>query len=311
MELRHLRYFKAVAESGSFTAAARRLHVAQSSLSEQIADLEEELGGALLDRSGRQVRLTPMGAIFLEEAGKTLEAAERAIEVTRSSMRGESGTLSIGFFLWGAGGFFPRIIREYRRRHPGIRLTLLELHANEQAAALEEGRIDVGLTRPPEAAAERILRSELLFRDPVVAAMRADHPLVGRRVSVRDLARERLVLVERRANSLLFDSVLSMFAAEQLTPDIVNASSTWSGILTLVEAGEGIALVPSGVKHLRIRGLKFSRLAPETLFLGLSAVWNPRHVSPALEGFLRLLRENKTRLQRSGGTAVSDLQQPG
>ena len=129
MELRHLRYFSAVAESGSFTAAARRLHVAQSSLSEQIADLENELGGSLLDRSGRQIRLTAMGTVFLAEARKTLEAADRAVEVTRSSMRGESGTLSIGFFLWGAGGFFPRIIREYRRRYPGIRLTLLEMHA--------------------------------------------------------------------------------------------------------------------------------------------------------------------------------------
>ncbi len=301
MELRHLRYFSAVAESGSFTAAARRLHVAQSSLSEQIADLEGELGGSLLDRSGRQVRLSAMGTVFLAEARKTLEAAERAIEVTRSTMRGESGTLSIGFFLWGAGGFFPRIIREYRRRSPGIRLSLLEMSANEQAEALEQGRIDVGLTRPPEAAAERILRSELLFRDPVVAAVRPDHPLAGRRVTVRDLAEERLVLVERRANSLLFDSVLSMFAAEGLTPDIVNASSTWSGILTLVEAGEGVALVPSGVKHLRTRGLSFCRLSPETLFLGLSAVWNPRHVGPALEGFLRLLRENKERIQRNGG----------
>ncbi len=301
MELRHLRYFSAVAESGSFTAAARRLHVAQSSLSEQIADLEEELGGPLLDRSGRQVRLTAMGTVFLVEARKTLEAADRAIEIARSSMRGEWGTLSIGFFLWGAGGFFPRMIREYRRRSPGIRLSLLEMSAVEQVEALEQGRIDVGLTRPPEAAAQRILHSELLFRDPVVAAVRSDHPLAGRRVTVRDLARERLVLVERRSNSLLFDSVLSMFAAEGLTPDIVNASSTWSGILTLVEAGEGVALVPSGVKHLRTRGLSFCRLSPETLFLGLSAVWNPRHVGPALEAFLRLLRENKERIQRSGG----------
>ena len=116
MELRHLRYFRSVAELGSFSAAARRLHVAQSSVSEQVADLEAELGGPLLDRKGRGVRLTPMGAVFLAEAQKTREAAERAVEVTRSSMRGEVGTLSIGFFLWGAGGFFPRIIREYRRR---------------------------------------------------------------------------------------------------------------------------------------------------------------------------------------------------
>lgn len=301
MELRHLRYFSAVAELGSFTAAARRLHVAQSSVSEQIADLEHELGGALLDRTGRQIRLTPMGNVFLEEAHKTLGAADRAVEVTQRSMRGETGTLSIGFFLWGAGGFFPRIIREYRRRRPGIRLSLLEMHANEQVQALEQGRLDVGLTRPPDASADRILKSELLFRDPVVVAVRPDHGFAGRQVHVTELADQRLVLVERAANPLLFDSFLTLCARHEFSPNIVNTSTTWSGILTLVEAGEGVALVPAGVKHLRTRGLAFCKLMPEELFLGLSAVWNPRHVGPALDTFLHLLRENKERIQRSGG----------
>ena len=301
MELRHLRYFTAVAELGSFTAAARRLHVAQSSVSEQIADLEHELGGALLDRSGRQIRLTPMGVVFFEEAEKTLGAASRAIEVTQRSMRGEAGTLSIGFFLWGAGGFFPRIIREYRRRRPGIRLSLLEMHANEQVQALEQGRLDVGLTRPPDASAERILSSELLFRDPVVVAVRPDHPLARRDVELKSLEGERLVLAERASNPLLFDSILTLCAGEGIAPVIANMSSTWSGVLTLVEAGEGVALVPAGVRQLRTRGLVFCKLLPETLFLGLSAVWNPRHIGPALDAFLQLLRENKERIQRSGG----------
>lgn len=301
MELRHLRYFSAVAELGSFTAAARRLHVAQSSVSEQIADLEHELGGALLDRTGRQIRLTPMGSVFLEEARKTLSAAGRAVEVTRRTMRGETGTLSIGFFLWGAGGFFPRIIREYRRRRPGIRLSLLEMHANEQVQALERGRLDVGLTRPPDASAERILSSELLFRDPVVVAVRPDHAFAGREVRTEELRDEQLVLAERASNPLLFDSILSLFAAQGFAPNIANTSTTWSGVLTLVEAGEGVALVPGGVRQLRTRGLTFCKLVPEELFLGLSAVWNPRHVGPALEAFLLLLRENKERIQRTGG----------
>jgi DNA-binding transcriptional LysR family regulator len=301
MELRHLRYFTAVAELGSFTAAARRLHVAQSSVSEQIADLEHELGGALLDRTGRQIRLTAMGSVFLEETRKTLDAAERAVEVTRRAVRGETGTLSIGFFLWGAGGFFPRIIREYRRRRPGIRLSLLEMHANEQVQALEQGRIDVGLTRPPETSAERILGSELLFRDPVVVAVRPDHRFAGRDVQAVELAGERVVLAERASNPSLFDSILTLCAAEGFAPQIANTSATWSGVLTLVEAGEGVALVPAGVKQLRVRGLAFCRLLPGELFVGLSVVWNPRHMGPALEAFLSLLRENKERIQRSGG----------
>jgi DNA-binding transcriptional LysR family regulator len=175
------------------------------------------------------------------------------------------------------------------------------MHANEQVQALEAGRIDVGLTRPPDATAERVLRSELLFRDPVVAAVRPDHPFAGRVVTVGDLVSQRLVMAERRSNPLLFDSVVALFAAEGVMPNIANTSTTWSGVLTLVEAGEGVALVPTGVRHLRTRGLSFCRLAPETLFLGLSVVWNPRHIGPALEDFLGLLRENKERIQKSGG----------
>ena len=301
MELRHLRYFSAVAELGSFTAAARRLHVAQSSVSEQIADLEHELGAPLLDRTGRQVRLTPMGTVFLEEARHTLSAADRAVEVTQRSMRGETGTLSIGFFVGGVGSFFPRLIREYRRRHPGIRLSLLEMPAVQQTQALEQGRLDVGLTRPPDAAAERVLASELLFRDPVVVAVRPEHRFAGRNVSVAELGEEHLVLAERAANPLLFDSVLALCAAAGIAPTIANTSTTWSGVLTLVEAGEGVAMVPAGTRSLRSRGVVFCRLAPETLSLGLSVVWNPRRVGPALEAFLHLLRENKERIQRAGG----------
>jgi DNA-binding transcriptional LysR family regulator len=300
MELRHLRYFEAVADFGGVTAAARRLHVSQSSISEQIGDLEQELGCALLDRMGRKVRLTASGRVFLAEARRTLEAAQRAIDVTRRSMRGEVGTLAIGYFLWGASGFFPRIIREFRKLRPGIRLSLMEMHATEQIAALEEGRIDVALTRPLDPPMDRVLRSELLYRDPAVVAMRPDHPLARRTVKVTALATERLVLADRRSNPTFFDSIVSLCAAEGFSPQIVNTSATWSGVLTLVEAGEGIALVPAGVKTLRMRELIFRPLGPGALSLGLAAVWNPRNEGPALVEFLRLLREHRSRTGRSG-----------
>jgi DNA-binding transcriptional LysR family regulator len=297
VELRHLRYFRAVADFGSLTAAARRLHVSQSAISEQIVDLEEELGCALLDRTGRQVRLTEQGRVFLAEARRTLEAAQRAVDVTRGSMRGEVGTLAIGFFLWGSGGFFPRIIREFRRLRPGIRLSLVEMHATEQIEALEEERIDVGLTRPLEAPLDRVLRSELLYRDPVVVAMRPEHRLARRTVKPADLAAERLVLAERRSNPLLFDSIVAVCAAEGFSPQIASTSGTWSGVLTLVEAGEGIALVPAGVRNLRTRGLAFRPLGPGLLSLGIAAVWNPKNEGAALIEFLRLLREHRDRSQ--------------
>ncbi len=301
MELRHLRYFKAIADYGSVTAAAKRLHISQSAISEQILDLEDEVGGQLLDRSSRKIRLTVQGQVFLEEARKTLVAAERAVDLTRQSLQGEVGTLSVGFFLWGSGGFFPRIIREFRRRRPGIRLSLLDMHASEQLVALEEGRIDVGLTRPLEPPFDRTLHSELLYRDPIVVAVRPDHPFARRRVTLKQLAGERLVLCDQKATPLLFDQFVALCAEEGFTPQIVNTSPTWSGVLTLVEAGEGVALVPSGVRHLRTRGLAFSTLEPNSLSLGLSVVWKRGNQGVALGDFLSLLRENKAKIQRSGG----------
>jgi DNA-binding transcriptional LysR family regulator len=297
MELRHLRYFEAVANFGSVTAAARRLHVSQSSVSEQIADLEAEIGVALLDRSGRTVRLTAQGEAFLEEARRTLESSQRAVEAARRTMRGEVGALSIGFFLWGTEEFFPRIIREFRRRRPGVRLSLLEMHANEQIAALEEGRIDVGLTRPLQPPMDRVLRSELLYRDAVVVAVPPQHRFAGHTVQVESLAGEPLVLAERRSNPALFDNIVSLCAARGFSPKIANTSATWSGVLTLVQAGEGVALVPSGVRQLRRKGLSFSTLGPGALSLGLAAVWNPKNESPSVLEFLRLLRENAVRTE--------------
>lgn len=301
MELRHLRYFQAIAIHGSMTAAARRLHVSQSAISEQILDLEREVGVALLDRSGRKVELTAQGRVFLAEAGKTLEDAQRAIDMTRQSMHGEVGTLTVGFFLWGVGGFFPRIIREYRRRRPGIRLSLIDMHATEQIVALDDGRIDVGFTRPLEPQFERRLRSELLYRDPIVVAAPADHKFARRPVHVSALARERIVITERRSNSYLYDGILSLCTEHGFSPQVVNTSATYAGVLTLVEAGEGVALVPAGVRHLRTKGIAFSRLQPSTLSLGLSVAWNPKREGVALRDFLALLRENRPKIQRSGG----------
>ncbi|HEY4010135.1 MAG TPA: LysR family transcriptional regulator [Acidobacteriaceae bacterium] len=297
MELRHLRYFQAVADLGSMTAAARTLYVSQSAISEQIRDLEHELGTPLLDRSGRQLQLTPQGHVFLEEARRTLEAAQRAIDITRKAAHGEVGSLAIGFFLWGTAGFFPRIIREFRRLRPGIRLSLVDMHATQQIGALEAGTIDLALTRPLQPPLDKIFRWELLFRDPAVAVMRPDHRLARRTVKVRDLAEERLVVAERRSNTEFFDNIVAVCAAEGFSPQIANTSGTWSGVLTLVEAGEGIALVPSGVRTLRIRGLVF-RPFEGPLSAGLAAVWDPRREGPVLMEFLRLVREHRDRLER-------------
>ena len=214
MELRHLRYLCAVAEFGTFREASKQLHVSQSAISEQIADLEHELGGPLLDRGQRSTRLTAQGKIFVEEAKKTLTQADRAVELTRRSMIGQEGTLSIGFFIWGAGGFFASIIREYRKLHPQVKLSLIDMAAHEQMPALVSGRIDVGFTRPLEPPFDTTLKDELLYNDPVVAVLPRDHPLARGPVDLKALAGERFVLVQRQPTPVLFDRILGLCASQ-------------------------------------------------------------------------------------------------
>jgi DNA-binding transcriptional LysR family regulator len=301
MELRHLRYLCAVADHGTFTEAGRRLHVSQSAISEQIADLEREVGGQLLNRSSGRTRLTPQGQIFLAEARKTLAAADRALEITQSSLLGQVGSLNIGFFLWGAGGFFARIIRDYRKLHPDIKLSLYEMRTPEQMEALVTGKIDIAFARPLEPPFDQTLRAELLYRDPVVVVLPRDHPLAGKPISIDSLVAERFVLCDRQMTPALFDGIVTLCSAAGFSPNIVNTSSTWSGVLTLVESGEGVALVPSGVRYLRPPGVVISPLVPQNLYMGLSVAWNPQNEDPIQQNFLRLVRENKDRIQRTHG----------
>jgi DNA-binding transcriptional LysR family regulator len=301
VELRHLRYFCAVADHGSFSEAGRQLHISQSAISEQIADLEREVGGTLLNRNSGRTRLTPHGQLFLTEARKTLVAADRAIEITNRSLLGQIGSLSIGFFLWGAGGFFARIIRDYRKLHPDIKLSLYEMRTPEQMEALASGKIDVAFARPLEPPFDRTLRAELLYRDPVVVVLPRDHPSAGKPISIDALIAERFVLCDRQMTPALFDGIVALCSAAGFSPNIVNTSATWSGVLTLVESGEGVALVPSGVRYLRPPGVVISPLVPQNLYMGLAVAWNPENDGPILQGFLRLIRDNKDRIERTDG----------
>jgi DNA-binding transcriptional LysR family regulator len=275
------------------------LHVAQSAISEQIADLEDEIGGPLLERGQRGTRLTPQGRIFVDEARKTLAQADRAVDLARRSMLGQEGSLAIGFFLWGAGNFFASIIRDYRKLHPQVKLTLREMHHQAQLPALLDGMIDVGFTRPLEPPYDTVLRAELLYNDPIVALLPHDHPLAQAPVDLAALAGERFVMCERAVTPVLFDAMLALCSSAGFSPHIVNTSPSWPGVLTLVASGEGVALVPAGVHHLRTPGLAFVEILPRTAHVGLSIAWNPRNDGAVVQDFLRLVRANKERIRQS------------
>lgn len=297
MELRHLRYFCAVAEAKGLSHAAKRLHVSQSCISEQIRDLEQEIGVPLLGRKGRTVELTPHGQVFLKEAKEILTHAERAVEMARRSLRGETGDLSIGFMISPTAPFLPEIIREFRHDHPGVHLSLFEMGPVQQMEALTKGDIDIAFTRSLEMPYSASLRSECLYSDAIVAILPKSHPLAPGPVPVEALAGERFVLYDRESWPGLFDTIVSTCRRAGFSPQITN-SALMQTVLTLVGAGEGIAMAPSSVRHYRPKGLAFCHLQPEPPRVNLVMAWRDGEIGTAQKSFIDLVRTNKSRIQR-------------
>ena len=294
VELRHLRYFIAVAENGGFGRAAQLLHVAQSAISEQIRDLEAELGASLFDRSNRSIRLTAEGEQFLVDARAVLAAAAKAAANVKKSRRGEIGTLTIGFFVGGTGRFLPAIVKEFRVRFPEVQISLVEMAPAVQHQALQNGSIDIGFTRglPPTEAA--ILRSEHFVTERLYAVLLRSHPLAKRRnISMRELADERFVLNDRKYSPVVFDKVITLCSEAGFSPKIGATASVSSGVLALIEAGEGLAILPEGSQTLSTEELVFVPLADRTAFVDLVIAWSPQHESPVVRSFIDLARKRR------------------
>ncbi|HLJ49907.1 MAG TPA: LysR substrate-binding domain-containing protein [Bryobacteraceae bacterium] len=301
MDLRHLRYFCAVAEYQGFSRSARALHVSQSAISEQISDLERELGVALLVRGRQKTQLTLQGEVFVQEAKKLLAAADHAVETVRRSARGEIGTLNIGFFNGGTGPDVPSIIKDFRRLHPGVRVGVVDILPGLQSNALTDGTLDVGFTRPLETPFDQLLRSELLYLDPLVAVFPKDHPCAPGPVNLKTLSRERFVLVARESSPSLFGRILALCSEAGFSPHIVSTGAAWASVALLVEAGEGIAILPSNLQHGASRNLAFCRLTNPRATIGLVMAWSRQREGPVLHSFLSLVRGYKSWPRIDGG----------
>lgn len=299
MELRHLRYFCAVADWNGFNRAARALHTSQSSISAQIRDLEREIGVKLLNRTQSHVTLTEAGKRFLEDSRKVVAAADRAVEIAQRTARGEVGSLTIGFLIFGTGTFFPEIIRGFRQLHPDVQLSVMEMLSRAQPEALLNGSIDIGFMWSLEPPYDSQLRSELLYTDPVVAVLPADHRLAGEPLRLQDLANERFVVCDRNIAPTLFDKITSLCAQAGFLPNIAQTSNLASSVLTLVEAGEGVTLLPSGLHHNRLSDLSFCPLIDPAGSLDLVMAWSPKREGETHKSFLDFMRSKKKFIRSS------------
>ena len=290
MELRHLRYFVAVAEELHFGRAARRLNISQPPLSQQIRALERELRVDLFVRAARRVALTHAGKAFLEQAQAVLTASDDAAEAARRAARGEVGRLTIGFIDAAAFSLLPRILLQFRRLKPGVELALRELTGTAQLDALGKGEIDVGFLRPP-VALDRF-EVETLVRERFVAGIPARHPLARRELlRLEHLASEPFVMYTP-GRSPLYNQILSACANAGFVPRVVQHSMHIMTLIGLVRGGLGVVLLPECARVVRMQGICYRRLRYRGALAETAIAWRRGDASPIMHAFREISRNH-------------------
>lgn len=288
VELRHLRYFLAVAEELHFGRAAERLRIAQPSLSQQIRKLEREIGTDLFERAHRRVELTAAGKALQSGAGRTLEDAEAAIREARQAARGLVGHLTIGFIESAAIRLVPEAVRGFSALRPQVGLTLRELATDTQIVDIQDGRLDIGFVRDlPEAAG---LTGEVVLREELVLAVPRDHPLAARRsLGSSEIAGESLIAVERDILPGLYDETVNLVPGSSAERGIAQSATSVLAVLGLVAAGLGVAVLPASVTDLPHSGAVFVEIegSPQATIL---AIHRPDADSPLIDPFLEAVR---------------------
>jgi DNA-binding transcriptional LysR family regulator len=282
-DLRQLRYFVAVAEEGSFTAAAAQLRIAQQSLSQQIALIERRLGATLFERGPRGVTLTAVGAALLPEARAALVAADRVFDVARRIVTGQRLSLRVGFLSSVANHLLPPVVRGLGEQAPEVAIDTEELPIAQLVTRLRDGTLDAGLSRPPLI---DDLVTEEIMREPVAAVLPTGHRLAGAEsLTLADLADQPWVLTGRATWPPWHRKYDADFAAAGYQPRVVQRGTSPQNLLALVAAGVGVTRLPLSSRSLRDGGVAFVPLRDEEAAIAL--VTNPASAHPALT----LLRE--------------------
>ncbi|MET0986716.1 MAG: LysR family transcriptional regulator [Steroidobacteraceae bacterium] len=299
IELRHLRYFIAVAEEGHITRAAERLGIQQPPLSLQIRALEQELDVQLFRRVPRGVELTPAGAALLEHARGVLDQVDRATAITRRTARGEQGRLVIGFTSSTPfHPFVPRIIRAFRELSPLVSLQLEESGSSELVQALRNEEIDAAFIRSPVADIDGLLVRPLL-EESMIAALPAAHPLatvpnaMNSSLALAQLANETFILYKRPGGPGLYDAIITACRGAGFSPRVGQEAPRILSTLNLVAAGLGVSIVPESLSRLQMDGVLYRPLANDPpLHAPLILACRRGEQSAAVQRFIDLVQSN-------------------
>jgi DNA-binding transcriptional LysR family regulator len=288
VELRHLRYFVAVAEELHFGRAARRLNISQPPLSLQIRQLEEELGVALFSRK-RRVELTPAGQEFLRYVKGALQQVQQGVRSAQRVERGERGELNVGFISSMASTYMPWLLRVFRDRFPDVELVLNEGDSLSQFRGLLEGRLSVGIVRGPVTTPGLVATS--ILTEPLIVALPADHPQArSRRVAMASLGNDAFVMVPRQIGPLHEESMRLCHQAG-FAPRVAQEALQLHIVVSLVSARVGVALVPESTQLLPIEGVVFRPLARAKASVQVAVASRANDRSPAVREFTNVARQ--------------------
>ncbi|SEG74926.1 LysR substrate-binding domain-containing protein [Paenibacillus sp. UNC499MF] len=289
MDLKKLHYFIAVAEELHFNRAAKKLNMTQPPLSQQIQVLEEELGVKLFERTKRQVRLTPAGAVFLEESRSLVAQLEQSIRKTQLAGQGKTGNLSIAFVDSAVGGTMVEVLKAYREKFPDVQLTLTEMTTTQQLKALHDKKIDVGFLRSAGPSAH--INSRLYANESLLAVLPVTHPLAAQMsLSIHALADEPFIMPPHNKGAAFHELIFGFCGKHGFQPRIVQEAVQMYTIVNLVAAGIGISIVPSSVSAFRREDVVFRSFSEITPSVPLYASWKSDS-DAVLTNFLNILEE--------------------
>jgi DNA-binding transcriptional LysR family regulator len=292
IDLRLMRQFVTVATELHFHRAAEKLNMAQPPLSQAIKRLEDTLGVRLLVRSKRQIKLTPAGRIFLNEARRTLEQAQRTTEMTVLADKGLIGQIRVGFVGSATFSFLPRVLRKFREDFPNVELDLYELTTFAQFGELSSDRLDIGFVRPPIPNVIA-LTIERMFTEPFVAVLPHKHPLLSRRtIRLEDLANEQLITFPPLQVPSIFTQITLACNELGFAPRLGQSASQIHTMMSLVAGGLGVSIVPKSAETVRHEGVEIRKFhdAPRQLAIDLSIAWRSDAKNPALDAFVLACR---------------------
>lgn len=290
MELRHLRYFIAVAEELHFGRASSRLHMTQSPLSHQIKELEDELGAQLFHRTKRSVQLTNAGKVFLRGVHTVFEEIDAMVDAAQKAYRGEVGRLNIGFVGSAIYDILPAMLPVYRNKYPEVEVELKEMSTPEQIEALIHQEIDVGLLRPP--INNPLLSSEIIQTLDCVLALPRSHPLAkAESIYPTDLKNESFVLISKEIFPRLYSDFINVCNTAAFKPNVKQETKEYQTAIGLVSAGMGISIVPTTARTLQARDVVYREISGATLKIDMALAWRNTSRMDLIQRFVRLARD--------------------